>query len=258
MSRRLIASLSAVLCALLAAAAVALASGGEEGSPARTTTAAAASTPAATAPAGMSGHRFGPGFGRHHGGFGFFQRLLFKSAAKRLGVEPAALKKAVTAVAEAQFAKKAADAKLTEAEIAALKACHKGHGMRAFRHRGAAPAGCDRATAKAAITKLKALPKPDLAALKTELSDALGAELGVSGAKVLEAARAELSDRLDQGVKLGFVTADGKAKALACFDAPNACDVKALHQALRRGHPRAGTFRHFRRQHRFGAFARRQ
>ncbi|UTI65142.1 hypothetical protein NBH00_02765 [Paraconexibacter antarcticus] len=263
MSRRLIASLSVLVVSLLAVAAIAL-SGGGGGSSAATAATAAATMPApATAPATYAG---GPrGFMRGAHGramFRFLGGLVLKSAADRLGVTPAKLKAAAKTVAEAQFAKKAAEAKLTPEETAALKACRRA--FRGVRHAGAAGPGaagagaCDRTTAKAAIAKLKALPKPDLAALKTELSDALGAELGVPGAKVVEAARAELSDRLDQGVKLGIVTADGKAKALACFDAPNACDMKALHRALRPGHPRAGAFRHFRRQHRFGAPARRQ
>lgn len=240
MSRRLIASLSAVLCALLAVAAVALASGGEAGSAVATSTTAATTAPATTTTAGMPGHRIGPGFGRHHGGFGLFRKLLLKSAAKRLGVEPAALQKAAEQVAADQFAKKAAEAKLTEAETAALKACRgAGHrGMRAWRHGGAAPKGCDRAAARSAITKLRALPKPDLAALKTELADALGKELGIPGARIIEAARAELSDRLDQAVKIGFLDAAGKARVLGCFDDPASCDLKALKASVMKGHLR--------------------
>lgn len=259
MSRRLIASLSVLAAALLAVAVIALSGSGGGSSAATAATASAPTTAPVTAPARYGGPH---GFmrGAHGGGmFRFFGGLVLKSAADRLGVTPVKLKTAVRTVAEAQLAKKAAAAKLTPDEIAALKGCRKG--LRAFRHGGAGASGagtCDRATVKAAITKLKALPKPDLAALKTELSDALGAELGVPGAKVIEAARAELSARLDQGIKFGFLTADGKAKALACFDAPNSCDIKALHQALRRGHPRAGAFRHFRRAHRFGTLQRRQ
>jgi hypothetical protein len=263
MSRRLIASLSVLAAALLVVAAISL-SGGDGGSSAATAATAASTTSApATAPARYPGGPRGFMRGAHGGAmFHFLGGLVLKSSADRLGVTPAKLKAAVKTVAQAQFAKKAAEAKLTPEEIAALKACRRS--FRAFRHGGGAGAGaagsgtCDRTTAKAAITKLKALPKPDLAALKTELSDALGAELGVPGAKVVEAARAELSDRLDQGVKLGFVTADGKAKALACFDAPNSCDVKALHQALRRGHPFGGSFHRFGRERRAGTLSRRQ
>lgn len=268
MSRRLIASLSVLAAALLAVAAISL-SGGDGGSSAATAATAASTTSApATAPATYAGGPRGFMRGAHGGAmFRFLGGLVLKSSADRLGVTPAKLRAAVKTVAEAQFAKKAAEAKLSADEIAALKACRRS--FRPFRHAGAGPGAgagagasgagaCDRTTAEAAIAKLKALPKPDLAARKTELSDALGAELGVPGTKVIEAARAELSDRLGQGVKLGFVTADGRAKALACFDAPNSCDVQALRQALCRGHAGAGAFRPFGRRHRFGALARRQ
>lgn len=235
MSRRLIASLSGLLVALLAVAAVALAAGGESSSP---TTAAApaaaaapsgsvapATTPTATAKPFRRGHGRFAGRGRAHGGpmFGMLRKLLLKSGADRLGVTPEKLKDAVKAVADAQLARQAAAAKLTAAETAALKGCHAAKGT------------CDRAALRSAIKKLRALPKPDLAALKTELSDALAAQLGLTGAKVLEAARAELSDRLDQAVKIGFLTADGRTKALACFDAPASCDLKALRGTLKLG-----------------------
>jgi hypothetical protein len=247
MSRRLIASLSTVVAALLVAATIALASG-DDSSPAPASAAVPAAVPAATvAPATAGAKPIWPGarahgpFGRRgHGGamLGMFRGVLLKSAADRLGVTPAKLEAAVRAVAEAQLAKKAAAANLTAAESAALKGCRTAFGPRAG---GQAKGTCDRAAAMSALKKLKALPKPDLAALKTELSDALAAELGLTGAKVLEAARAELSDRLDQGVKLGFLTADGKAKALACFDTPASCDPKALKGSLLKGaHGRFG------------------
>ncbi|WP_354699113.1 hypothetical protein DSM112329_04820 [Paraconexibacter sp. AEG42_29] len=239
MSRRLIASLSLVVCALLAATTIAIASSG--GSSSSSSTAAAAAPGPAAAPvtsfAGKGkGAHGGRGFG--HGGamFGMFRGMLLKSGAERLGVTPDKLKAAVTAVAEAQFAKKTAEAKLTAAELAALKSCHRGFAARRGAPGKQGKATCDRAAVKSAFDKLKALPKPDLAALKTELSDALGKELGITGAKVLEAARAELSARLDQGVKMGFVTAGGKAKALACFDGPATCDVKALKREVFKGH----------------------
>jgi hypothetical protein len=247
MSRRLIASLSAVVAALLVAATIALASGGDS-SPASASAAVPAAASAGTvAPATAAAKPVRPGarshgpFGRRgHGGamLGMFRGMLLKSAADRLGVTPAKLEAAVEAVAADQLAKKSAAANLTAAESAALKDCRKAFGPGS---RGKAKGTCDRTAAMSALKKLKALPKPDLAALKTELSDALAAQLGLTGAKVLEAARAELSDRLDQGVKLGFLTADGKAKALACFDTPASCDLKALKGSLLKGgHGRFG------------------
>lgn len=256
MSRRLLASLSLVLALVLAAGTIALASGGGSSpSPSPAPVPAAAVTPAGTTTtasqtgmgAGRGAFRHGFGLGRAHGGpmLRMLRRLVLTSAADRLGTTPAKLLTAVKTVAQEQFAKTAARAGLTPQETAALKACHRAFGRRgalaAAGARARARAGCDVTTAKAAIAKLRALPKPDYAALRTELSDALGAKLGIPGAKVLEAARAELDARLGQAVAMGFLPADARAKALACFDAPATCDVKALRRLMPFRHgPRAG------------------
>jgi hypothetical protein len=253
MSRRLLASLSLVLALVLAAGTIALASGGGS-SPSPAAVPAAAVTPAGTTTtasqtgmgAGRGAFRHGFGVGRAHGGpmLRMLRRLVLTSAADRLGTTPAKVLTAVKALVQEQFAKTAARAGLTPQETAALKDCHRAFGRRGAlmaagaRRTGArarARAACDLTTAKAAIVKLRALPKPDLGALKTELSDALGAKLGLTGAKVLEAARAELEARLGQAVAMGFLTADGRATALACFDAPASCDLKALRR-LAPGH----------------------
>lgn len=256
MSRRLLASLSLVLALMLAAGTIALASGGGS-SPSPAAVPAAAVTPAGTTTTasqtgmgirrGAFRHGFGPG--RAHGGpmLRMLRRLVLTSAADRLGTTPAKLLAAVKAVAQEQFAKTAARAGLTPQETAALKDCHRAFGRRGalmaarVRRAGArarARAACDLTTAKAAIVKLRALPKPDYAALRTELSDALGAKLGIPGAKVLEAARAELDARLGQAVAMGFLPTDARAKALACFDAPATCDVKALRRLMPLRHGR--------------------
>jgi hypothetical protein len=75
----------------------------------------------------------------------------------------------------------------------------------------------------------------ELDALRLRLASALGRELGRPRVEILQAARAELAGRLQQGVDLGFVTAGGRELALDCFDAPSACDLGALRRALRFG-----------------------
>jgi len=77
--------------------------------------------------------------------------------------------------------------------------------------------------------------RADLDALRLRLADGLGRELGVDRSRILQAARAELSVRLAQGIELGFVSPGGRELALDCFDAPSACDVPALRRELRFG-----------------------
>lgn len=248
MSRRLALSLATVLVVALGVTTIALASGG--GSSAPTAARAASAVTPAPASGALSptaalrgqrarGHRRGP----HGAMLKALRGMVLTSGAKRLGVTPEKLKAAVRAVAADRFAKRADEAKLTGAEKQALKDC-RGH------RRGQGGTTCDRSAARSAFKKLRALPRPDLGDLKTELSAALAKELGVSADKVLGAARAELSARLDQGVKIGFVTADARKQALACFDKPDSCDVKALHRQFRRGHGKSGARSHGRRGHR--------
>jgi hypothetical protein len=259
MPRRLALSFSLVLALVLAAATLALASGGGDdagrsSATGATSTATTTGTTAAPAtPAQRVGHR-GHGRRGHHGGamFKMAQRVVLGSLAERLAVKPKALEDAVHDVAEEQFTKKAAEAGLTAAQTSALKACHTARhsakaraatrrvATRRGSRRGARAAGCDRATVKAAVKRLKALPPPDLAALKTELSGSLATKLGVTAEKVLEATRAELDQRLGQGVALGFVTTAGRTQVLACFDTPATCDIKALRKQLRGHHGKPG------------------
>ncbi len=253
MPRRLALSLAAVL-AVLGITTIALASGdGTSSKPATTTTGSAtaaaargASSPAAAirgqAGKGARGHRRGP----HGAMFKALRGMVLSGGAKRLGVSTEQLKDAVKAVAADRFAARAEQAKLSGAEKQALQDCRR-------HNRGQSGTTCDRTAARSAFKKLRALPRPDLGDLNTELSAALAKELGLSAGKVLDAARAELSARLDQGAKLGFVTADARKQALACFDTPDDCDVKALHRQFRgahgRGHGKPGAAKHGRRGH---------
>ncbi len=233
MSRRLLVVLSAVVAAVLAAATLAIASGGETSS--KTATATTTTTAQATMPTTPARHGKRGGRGHHGGAMArMVQRVVLASFAGRLGVEPAALKTAIHDIAEEQFAKTATQAGLTKAQTDTLVACHLARQTHARKARSAA---CDRTVIRPAIKKLKALPVPDLAALKTELSDTLAAKLGapVTGATVLTGARAELDERLGQAVALGFVSAKGRTLALACLDTPATCDIKALRKMVR-GH----------------------
>ncbi|MBI5104346.1 MAG: hypothetical protein HZB46_05055 [Solirubrobacterales bacterium] len=89
------------------------------------------------------------------------------------------------------------------------------------------------AVAREQWARRKAGSKPDLAALKQELAASLGDKLGLPADKVLEAVRAELEQRLGQAAAFGMVSEKGRALALACFDAPAACDLRALRREVR-------------------------
>jgi hypothetical protein len=205
MSRRVLAVLTAVCLAALSVTAVALAGGG--GSDHKDGTAKKHHAPAAKQRA-IGGGILG---------------VALTSLAQRLDVAPADLRAAVKAIGQEQAAKKAAAAGLTPEEIAALKACRTAkHGTT-----------CDRAAAKSGLVKLKALPKPDLTALKAELATALATKLSKTPDEVLTAVRAELDARLTQAVTAGWLTQKGHDLALACFDTPASCDLKALHAEVR-------------------------
>jgi hypothetical protein len=269
MPRRLAALSALVLALVLAAGTLAIASGGKGSSSTTTTAPAAATSPAPARTGTATGAGFGLGAGRGHGGamMKMVRKVVLDSLAARLQVTPAALKTGVHAVAVDQFAKAAKQAGLTTAQTDALKACHTARvtarkTAKAARTRGAAArkaarktrrqtraAACDRSVIRPAIKKLKALPEPDLAAKKTELADALAAELGTTGAKVVEAFRAELEQRLGQAVGFGVLTEAGKTKALACFDTPATCDEAGLRKELR-GPLKAMAAGHHRGHHR--------
>ncbi|HWI72205.1 MAG TPA: hypothetical protein VNT55_09630 [Baekduia sp.] len=209
MSRRVLAVLSVVCVAALSVTAVALAHNGRK-----------------------DGDKTPTKHARVLGG-GLFGASL-DSLAQRLSVDPAALRTAVRAVAQEQFDKKLAAAGLTPEEIAAVKACRT-HGVKKrdpARVRTTAATSCDTAALKSASTKLKAYrkahPTPDLAALKTELATSLASKIGKTPDDVLTAVRAELDARLRQAVAAGWLTQKGHDLALACFDDPASCDLKAL------------------------------
>lgn len=225
MSRRLTMLLVTSIVAALTVGTIAIASGGET-TKRSSSRAAAGWTTYAPIAAKQKQKQKQRGAAKRHGMqahgtmFRGLHRMILKSFATRLGVGPAPLMQAGREIAEAQKAKYFADAGLSADEIANLKACH--------RARRSSSATCDRTAAKATLAKLKAAPKPDLAKLKTDLTAALASKLSLDPAKVTEAARAELAQRLDQAVKIGFLSAKGKDMALACFDTPAGCDLKAL------------------------------
>jgi hypothetical protein len=94
-----------------------------------------------------------------------------------------------------------------------------------------------KATAQEQAPKLRAARKahttPDLVALKTELATSLATKLNKTPDEVLTAVRAELDARLTQAVTAGWVTQKGHDLALACFDDPASCDLKALKAEVR-------------------------
>jgi len=235
MRRTTLLLIAVLLGAGLTAGTVTLASSGEESS--GTTERSTQRT------ADRGHHRAGHGRGLHR----TFKRMVLKSLAGRLGVEPRALRVAVREVAREQWAARLAQAGLSKDEIAALKACHRrghrGHARaRARAARDARRGACDRAAARAAREKLRSAPDPDLAALKGEVAAALATKLSVAEEKLLEAVRAELVQRLDQGVAIGLLTPQLRDQALGCFDTPATCDLRALHRGAR---PHGG--RHHRR-----------
>lgn len=233
MSRRLVVLSVLVLSLMLAAGTLAIASGGKTRSaPVAVTSSAPSAAPAAAK--GMPGF----GLGGRHGGalMKIARKVVLDSLARRLDVTPVHLRSGVHAVAVAQFEKAAKTAGLTSVQTDALKACHSARRKaRRAAHRTTRTAACDRATIRPALKKLKALPEPDLAALKTELSDALAAQLGgtVTGTKVIDAVRAELDQRLGQLSGFGLLTDAGRTQALTCFDSPATCDEVGLRKELR-------------------------
>jgi hypothetical protein len=213
MSRRLIVVLSGLLACALAVTAVAFAHGGSGDPGSRAKERGTAHAKRLPRERGME-RALGQGI----------IGMVVDSLAGRLSVQPADLRKAVAEVAKEQKQAFLSAAGITQAEQDNLKACHRG------RHaRQKSPPACDAAAAKATMQKLRAAAaKPDLAKLKTDVAASLATKLGKTPDEVLTAVRAELAQRLDQAVGMGFVTAKGRDLALACFDTPASCDLKAL------------------------------
>jgi hypothetical protein len=213
MSRRVLAVLTACCVVALSATAVALAHGGGTGSDGR-----------------AKKHEQAPAKHRVLGGG--MLGIALTSLAQRLDVAPADLRAAVKAVVQEQMAKRLAAAGLTPEETAALKSCRAAAARHGIKPRAAA---CDTAAARSAAAKLKAArqAKPDLVALKTELATSLATKLDKTPDEVLTAVRAELDARLTQAVAAGWLTQKGHDLALACFDTPATCDLKALRAEVR-------------------------
>jgi hypothetical protein len=115
-----------------------------------------------------------------------------------------------------------------------------------------------RAAVKAVVAEQRAKPHTawpptpgQLAALKTELATSLATKLDKTPDEILTAVRAELDARLTQAVAVGWLTQKGHDLALACFDDPATCDLKALRAEapfLGHGKQRSGHRRHHRGQ----------
>jgi hypothetical protein len=250
----LIAVLAGAIVGTAIAAGISLAgSGGSSGSSSSSEQASAGNGSFASAFAAKQGNRKNGGRrgGRWHGhrgghGLGFGPMgLAFKGLADRLNVTPAKLREAAMGVKKRALDRAVADGTITQAERDALQACFKSRGRRG--------SGCDRAKARAAHRKLhkaiKQRVKTDAAGLKAQVIDDLAAELGKQPAEVEAAARAELVDLLDKGVKLGLVTEKGRELALGCWDKPNECDRAALKAEVKkrfrvRGHRHGGRRAH--------------
>lgn len=174
-----------------------------------------------------------PRAGHHRGGMHHaVKRMVLRSLADRLDVAPRELRVGLRSVIREQKRAYFSAAGLTAKDRRALRSCHRSHRSHR-RHRAVqARRRCDRPAVKAALEKLRA-HEPDLAAIKETASTDLATRLGLDRAKLLEAFRAEAALRLDQAVKLGFVSDEGRNLALACFDTPADCDLAALRGEFR-------------------------
>jgi hypothetical protein len=187
--------------------------------------------PAAAGPAGSDPTTWGQDRDSEYGQLarkrlaGRLTRLVLTSSAARLDVRPEVLTDAVRKVASAHRRAARLAGGLSAEERTALRACR--------RYRNT----CDREAARAAYLELRAAwpGRTDLSALRDELARGLARELRRPRAEILAVARAEVADRLDQGVELGVVTSRARRVTLDCFDAPSACDVGELHRELRTG-----------------------
>ena len=244
-----VAVLAGALVGLAVAAGISLAgSGGSSGSSSSSEQASASGAQGsfASSYAAKQGHRNRGGrrHGHRHGlGWGPMG-LAFKGLADRLNVTPAKLREAAMGVKKRALDRAVADGTITQAERDALEACFKSRGR---------SSGCDRAKARAAHRKLhraiKQRVKTDAAGLKAQVIDDLAAELGKQPSEVEAAARAELVELLDKGVKFGLVTEKGRDLALGCWDKPNECDRAALKAEVKkrfrgRGHRHGGRRAH--------------
>ena len=210
MRRPIFFTLIAAILAGLAITTFALAGNGETAS-SRDKAAWASLKTASSSDRGLAGH------------------AVLSSLAKRLGVTTRELRRAMKATARRQLARAAKDGTITARQRRALTACLEG------RRRG-----CDRRVLRGVASKLRrsllgAGQATELPELKRTLSEDFAAELGKPAGEVVAAVRAELSQRLDQGVALGVVTEEGRKLALGCFDDPGSCDVAALQRQLRFG-----------------------
>jgi hypothetical protein len=169
----------------------------------------------------------GRGFRGGRGGPpGFFPlRAALDGLAERLDVTPERLREALEGVKRRGLDRAVARGVITEAERDALLACMS-------EDRG----GCDREAARSAARKLHRAHhrrgRRGLARMKANVLGDLAAELDKPVGEVTEAVRAELVEWLDRGVAMGLVSGRGRELALACFDRPRSCDLRALKREI--------------------------
>jgi hypothetical protein len=211
---------------------------GERAAPAKPQGASGSSFRSAyAARAGHGGRRHGGGRRRgHRMGFGPIAAAV-DGVADRLGVSRDELIQAVKGVKDRALDRAVSDGTITEAQRDALRACMRAHhGRGSGKRRGGS---CDRRAARRAHRRLhralKQRIRSDAAAVKAQLIGDLADELGKQPAEVEDAIRAELSELLDTGVRLGLVSDRARDLALGCFDRPAQCDQRALRRELRQG-----------------------
>lgn len=182
---------------------------------------------------GRRGHRHGHGHGMRFGPMA----LAFSGVADRLNVSKDELIDAVKGAKDRALDRAVAEGVISQAERDALQQCMTAH------HRGGKCS--NRRAARRAHRKLHRelhrRIRGDAAAMKSQLIGDLAAELGKDSDVVERALRAELSELLNMGVSLGFVTDRGRDLALGCWDRPNECDHRALRAEVRK---RFGGHRH--------------
>lgn len=240
----LIAVLVGALVGLAVATGISVAGSGGDGSPSSGDRGAAAKANGSfkAGYAAKRGRHRGRGGHRHGHGRGMFAplRLAFGGVADRLGVSKSDLRDAAKGVKKRALDRAVSDGTITAAERTALERCVKGHARKRKERRqgGRRRGACDHRKARAAHRKLhrafKARARDDAAGLKTQLIDDLAAELGKQPGEVDQAIRAELSELLDKGVALGFVSERGRDLALGCWDRPNECDQAALRAEVKK------------------------
>jgi hypothetical protein len=213
-------TLTAALLAALAVSAVSLATGGDDE--------AAADRPARASAAGLLAAANG-GAGAGVAGLPDPEGVL-RSLAGRLGVSEADLHEAIRAAAPGQaraaLRRAVRDGTITTAERRLALRCATD------RER------CDREEARALAERLGERVERDglrglgLGELRDAMAGDVAQRIGREGDDVVAAVRAELEATLSGVRETGLITQRAQDLALACFDDPDTCDVRALEREV--------------------------